>query len=70
MSVPGFEANREYEQYNITSSALSTVASLRRSPGSSGKKSRQPLPREFREPRRASSDGRVSLTSASQHVKE
>jgi hypothetical protein len=69
MSVPSPEANREYEQNNITSAALASVASLRRSPGSSGKKNRQPLPREFREPRRASSDGRVSSTSASQHFK-
>jgi hypothetical protein len=61
MSVPDPEASREYEN-NVTSAALATVASLRRSPGSSGKKNRQPLPREFREPRRASSDGRVSST--------
>ena len=58
MSVPGPDG---HEQNNITSAAMATVASLRRSPGSSGKKNRQPLPREFREPRRASSDGRVSL---------
>ncbi|KAH9983008.1 hypothetical protein BJV74DRAFT_797625 [Russula compacta] len=54
-SVPDPEHNN-----NITSAALATVASLRRSPSSSGKKNRQPLPREFREPRRASSDGRAS----------
>ena len=59
ISVPDPEANHEYGQNNTTP-ALSTVSSLRRSPGSSGKKNRQPLPREFREPRRASSDGRVS----------
>jgi hypothetical protein len=70
MSVPDPEAGREYGQINLTSAALATVASLRRSPGSSGKKNRQPLPREFREPRRASSDGRVSSTYTSQHVKE
>jgi hypothetical protein len=70
MSVPDPEASREYEQNNLTSAALATVASLRRSPGSSGKKNRQPLPREFREPRRASSDGRVSWTSTSQYVDE
>ena len=57
MSVPSPDG---HEQNNITA-AMATVASLRRSPGSSGKKNRQPLPREFREPRRASSDGRVSL---------
>jgi hypothetical protein len=61
ISVPGPEANREHEQNHITSAALATVASLRRSPGSSGKRNRQPLPREFREPRRASSDGRASI---------
>ncbi len=70
MSVPHPVASREHEQFNVASTALATVASLRRSPGSSGKKNRQPLPREFREPRRASSDGRVSSTSTSQHVNE
>jgi hypothetical protein len=70
MTVPDPEASREYEQINVTPAALSTVPSLRRSPGSSGKKNRQPLPREFREPRRASSDGRVSSISTSQYVNE
>jgi hypothetical protein len=70
MSVPDPEASREYEQNNVTFAALATVASLRRSPGSSGKKNRQPLPREFREPRRGSSDGRVSSKSISQYVNE
>ena len=70
ISVPGPEANRGHGQNNITSAALATISSLRRSPGSSGKRNRQPLPREFREPRRASSDGRVSPTSSLQHVKE
>lgn len=60
MSVPDPNASREYEQNNATFAALASVASLRRSPGSSGKKNRQPLPREFREPRRTSSDGRAS----------
>jgi len=64
MSVPDTEANREYEENNVTSTALATVASLRRSSGSSGKKNRQPLSRESCEPRRASS-GRVSSTSTS-----
>ncbi len=68
MSVPGPEASYEHGQNNVTSAALATVASLRRSPGSSGKKNRQPLPREFRDPRRASSDGRVSWISTSQRV--
>lgn len=37
---------------DILTSALAAVASSRRSPGSgSGKKSRQPLPREFRDQR-------------------
>lgn len=69
ISVPDPEASREYGQNNVTP-ALSTVSSLRRSPGSSGKKNRQPLPREFREPRRASSDGRVSWTSTSLSVRQ
>ena len=64
LSTLGPEALDEHEPNDVTSAALAAVASLRRSPGSSGngsgKKNRQPLPREFREPRRASSDGRVS----------
>jgi hypothetical protein len=62
LSMPDSGAHRQHE-HNATSTALGTVASLRGSPGSSGKKNRQPLPREFRESRRASSDGRVSCTS-------
>ncbi|KAI0766457.1 hypothetical protein BD413DRAFT_672974 [Trametes elegans] len=43
-----------YGQYrsddeDVTAAALAAVASSRRDPGSSGKKGRQPLPREFRE---------------------
>jgi hypothetical protein len=57
------EPSNEHEPSDVTSAALATVASLRGSPGSSGKKNRQPLPREFREPRRASSDGRVRSAS-------
>ena len=65
LSMPDSGAHRQHEHNNVTTTALGTVASLRRSPGSSGngKKNRQPLPREFRESRRASSDGRVSCTS-------
>ena len=63
LSMPDSGTHRQPEHNNVTSTALGTVASLRRSPGSSGKKNRQPLPREFRESRRASSDGRVSSTS-------
>ncbi|KAI0064103.1 hypothetical protein BV25DRAFT_340956 [Artomyces pyxidatus] len=48
------------ETHAITAAALAAVASLRRSPTSSGKKTRQPLPREFRETKKASSDGRAS----------
>ncbi len=59
MSMPDPEVH-EHDPHDVTSAALATVASLRRSPGSSGKKNRQPLPREFLEPRRTSSDGRVS----------
>ena len=63
LSMPDSGAHRQHGHNNVTSTALATVASLRRSPGSSGKKNRQPLPREFRDSRRASSDGRVSCTS-------
>ncbi len=59
MSMPDPEGH-EHDPNDVTSAALAAVASLRRSPGSSGKKNRQPLPREFLEPRRANSDGRVS----------
>ena len=59
MSMPDREGH-EHDPHDVTSAALGAVASLRRSPGSSGKKNRQPLPREFLEPRRTSSDGRVS----------
>lgn len=59
MSMPDPEAD-EHDPHDVTSAALAAVASLRRSPGSSGKKNRQPLPREFLEPRRSSSDGRTS----------
>jgi hypothetical protein len=59
LSAPKPEACNDLEPSDVTSAALATVASLRGSPGSNGKKNRQPLPREFREPRRASSDGRV-----------
>ncbi|KAI0249068.1 hypothetical protein BJV78DRAFT_1156100 [Lactifluus subvellereus] len=64
LSTLGPEPLDEHEPNDVTSAALAAVASLRHSPGSSGngsgKKNRQPLPREFREPRRASSDGRAS----------
>ena len=67
LSSLGPEELDEHQPNDVTSAALAAVASLRRSPGSSGKgsgkKNRQPLPREFREPRRASSDGRVSSIS-------
>ncbi|KAH8992555.1 hypothetical protein EDB86DRAFT_3079158 [Lactarius hatsudake] len=59
MSMPDPEVH-EHDPHDVTSAALAAVASLRRSPGSSGKKNRQPLPREFLEPRRSSSDGRTS----------
>ncbi|KAI9452775.1 hypothetical protein BJY52DRAFT_1402243 [Lactarius psammicola] len=59
MSMPDPEVH-EHDPNDVTSAALAAVASLRRSPGSSGKKNRQPLPREFLEPRRPSSDGRTS----------
>ncbi|KAI9443628.1 hypothetical protein H4582DRAFT_1807936 [Lactarius indigo] len=59
MSMPDPEGH-EHGSHDVTSAALAAVASLRRSPGSSGKKNRQPLPKEFLEPRRSSSDGRTS----------
>jgi hypothetical protein len=66
MSVPDPEA--QHGENDVTSAALATVASFRRSPGSSGKKNRHPLPREFRETRRANSDGRVSSTSSALYM--
>ncbi|KAI0042399.1 hypothetical protein FA95DRAFT_1564366 [Auriscalpium vulgare] len=61
MSVQDADYSRRGDETeDITTAALAAVASLRRSPTSSGKKSRQPLPREFREPRKANSDGRSS----------
>ena len=63
ISPPSVPEPEGHEYNDITSAALAAVASLRHSPGSSGKKNRQPLPTEFREPRRASSDGRVSSIS-------
>ncbi|KAI0631968.1 hypothetical protein C8Q77DRAFT_1218535 [Trametes polyzona] len=59
-----------YEQYrsdedDVTAAALAAVASSRRSPGSSGKKPRQPLPREFME--RKSSDEKSYVEPATPH---
>ncbi|KAG9311202.1 hypothetical protein JVU11DRAFT_8277 [Chiua virens] len=45
--------------HDVTETALAAVASSRRSP--TGKKSRQPLPREFRDRERRSLDGRNSI---------
>ncbi|KAG1818721.1 uncharacterized protein BJ212DRAFT_106327 [Suillus subaureus] len=57
--------HRDDASYDVTSAALAAVASSRRSPtgtGSVNRRSRQPLPREFRDGDRArTSDGRTSL---------
>ncbi|OSD07342.1 hypothetical protein PYCCODRAFT_1359215 [Trametes coccinea BRFM310] len=50
---------------DVTAAALAAVASSRRSPGSSGKKGRQPLPREFRE--RKDSDEKRNIEPATPH---
>ncbi|KAI0301221.1 hypothetical protein B0F90DRAFT_1817223 [Multifurca ochricompacta] len=60
LSMPDPDIRDEHDPHDVTSTALAAVASLRRSPGSGGRKNRQPLPREFRDSRRASSDGRTS----------
>ncbi|KAI8994169.1 hypothetical protein BD414DRAFT_411088 [Trametes punicea] len=59
-----------YGQYHsddddVTAAALAAVASSRRSPGSSGKKGRQPLPREFRH--RKNSDEKTNVEPATPH---
>ncbi|KAH9947435.1 hypothetical protein B0H21DRAFT_778509 [Amylocystis lapponica] len=50
---------REDDEQDVMAAALAAVALSRRSPtGSGGKKNRQPLPKEFRERDRRSSDGK------------
>lgn len=59
ISVHGVESGRySRNDHDVTEAALAAVASSRRSP-TSNKKSRQPLPREFRGGERRSVDGRV-----------
>ncbi|EGN98596.1 hypothetical protein SERLA73DRAFT_161294 [Serpula lacrymans var. lacrymans S7.3] len=65
MSAP--DENGELPR-DVTGAALAAVASSRRSPsGSSGKRSRQPLPREFRHGDRRSLDGRASVEPSTPH---
>ncbi|KAG9316032.1 hypothetical protein JVU11DRAFT_3694 [Chiua virens] len=60
ISVRGTESGRySRNDHDITEAALAAVASTRRS--STGKKSRQPLPREFTDRERRSLDGRNSI---------
>lgn len=61
MSVDeGYRNVQREDEEDVTAAALAAVASSRRSPTSSGgKKTRQPLPREFRERDRRGSDGKV-----------
>lgn len=59
ISAHGVESGRySRNDHDVTEAALAAVASSRRSP-TGNKKSRQPLPREFRERERRSLDGRV-----------
>ena len=59
ISTQSVESGRySRNDHDITEAALAAVASSRRSPTGS-KKSRQPLPREFRDRERRSLDGRV-----------
>ncbi|KAI0947073.1 hypothetical protein AcV7_009603 [Taiwanofungus camphoratus] len=60
MSVDeGYRNVQREDEEDVTAAALAAVASSRRSPTSSGgKKTRQPLPREFRERDRRGSDGK------------
>ncbi|KAG1858876.1 hypothetical protein F4604DRAFT_1793783 [Suillus subluteus] len=66
LSVP-----RDDASYDVTSAALAAVASSRRSPtgtGSANRRSRQPLPREFRDGDRVRTlDGRTSLEPMTPH---
>lgn len=67
-SVAADEIYRTFKQeddQDVTTAALAAVASSRRSPtGSSGKRNRQPLPREFRERDRRSLDGKSNGESS------
>lgn len=66
LSVP-----RDDASYDVTSAALAAVASSRRSPtgtGSVNRRSRQPLPREFRDGDRVRTlDGRTSIEPMTPH---
>jgi hypothetical protein len=61
MSAPGAESGRySVNRQDVTEAALAAVASTRRSP-TENRRSRQPLPREFRDRERRSLDGRVGF---------
>lgn len=62
ISAQGLESGRyNRNDHDVTEAALAAVASSRRSPTGS-KRSRQPLPREFRDKERRSLDGLVGST--------
>ncbi|KIJ60207.1 hypothetical protein HYDPIDRAFT_117468 [Hydnomerulius pinastri MD-312] len=71
MSAPGAESGRYGTiDHDVTDAALAAVASSRRSPtgtGSVNRRSRQPLPREFRGTERRSLDGRNSIEPMTPH---
>lgn len=46
---------------DVTTAALAAVASSRRNPSNSNRRTRNPLPREFRDKDRRSMDGKVSI---------
>lgn len=68
MAMSVDESRREVQNdddRDILTSALAAVASSRRSPGSSGKKTRQPLPREFRDQKNPEEKVKLSLLTPS-----
>ncbi|KAH7885464.1 hypothetical protein F5I97DRAFT_1393379 [Phlebopus sp. FC_14] len=71
ISAPSGESVRYgTNDHDVTEAALAAVASSRRSPtgtGSGSKRSRQPLPREFRDSERRSLDGRNSIEPVTPH---
>ncbi|KIJ17565.1 hypothetical protein PAXINDRAFT_167568 [Paxillus involutus ATCC 200175] len=68
MSAPGAESGRySVNRQDVTEAALAAVASTRRSP-TENRRSRQPLPREFRDRERRSLDGRNSIEPVTPHL--
>ncbi|KIK90898.1 hypothetical protein PAXRUDRAFT_150873 [Paxillus rubicundulus Ve08.2h10] len=67
MSAPGAESGRSsMNRQDVTEAALAAVALTRRSP-TENRRSRQPLPREFRDRERRSLDGRNSIEPVTPH---